>query len=174
MPKNIWSFRTASVRDGSHSRLRRHNQGIQGARAPFRPIVLGSAAPGVAVWSNPLLIVKPDNAVGWRGEALVFTGAFGLSPHPGRAVEAGFRDFRANRFAIPSAVPSPPRAAQTLASLSEESPPGSEIEELATDLSGPSIGEAVETVSTFTPIDLTSGTEYWLVLGPANAATTGA
>src|SRR5579863_8809671 len=45
--------------------------------------------------------------------------------------------------------------------------PGSQIEELATNLNGPSSGYALETANSFTPIDLTDGTQYWLVLSPA-------
>lgn len=39
---------------------------------------------------------------------------------------------------------------------------GSPIETLATDLSGPTSSYALETASSFTPIDLTAGTQYWL------------
>ncbi len=49
--------------------------------------------------------------------------------------------------------------------------PGTEIEELETGLSGPSGAYALETASGFTAIDLTAGTEYWLVLKPVTALT---
>ncbi len=49
--------------------------------------------------------------------------------------------------------------------------PGTEIAELATDVSGPSSGFALETASGFAPVDLTAGTDYWLVLAPATADT---
>lgn len=51
--------------------------------------------------------------------------------------------------------------------------PGSSIEQLATGLSGPSSNYALETVNSFAPIHLTTGTQYWLVLTPANASNTG-
>ena len=103
-------------------------------------------------WSNPLLIVKPDTVVRWRRKGFHLYWRFrsrskpvgrpitgpevrtplhsmasenptlGSCPHPWRAVEAGVRDFRANRLAIPRAVASPRRGCSTLANLSEESP----------------------------------------------------
>lgn len=49
--------------------------------------------------------------------------------------------------------------------------PGSEIEQLATNVSGPSGSYALETANSFTPISLTAGTEYWLVLTPFNSTS---
>ena len=51
--------------------------------------------------------------------------------------------------------------------------PGSQIEELASNLNGPS-GYALETANSFTPIDLTAGTQYWLVLTPASSTANAA
>jgi hypothetical protein len=42
--------------------------------------------------------------------------------------------------------------------------PGTEIEELASDLGPDSLTYTLETASSFAPIDLTAGTEYWLVM----------
>lgn len=50
--------------------------------------------------------------------------------------------------------------------------PGREIAEATNEVNGPASSYSLETAS-FAPLDLTGGTAYWLVLGPADAASDG-
>jgi hypothetical protein len=49
----------------------------------------------------------------------------------------------------------------------ESGEPGSMIEELGSDLGG-DVDVGLVTANSFTPIDLTAGTEYWLVMAPSS------